>query len=108
MDTRTLALVRQGGGKLTRQAMAGLAAMWAGAGRHYGLMGPYGLLEHRLWFVTTLAHGAGEVHVRALPAQEFFCPACDLSHPLTSLQVEHTRSATRFVCPSTGELLCEV
>lgn len=102
MDTRTLALVRQGGGKLTRQAMAGLLVMWGGAGR------PYGLVGHRLWFVTALAHGAGEVHVRLLPAQEFFCSACDLSHPLAALDVEHTRSATRFVCPSTGELLCEV
>jgi hypothetical protein len=102
MDARTLALVRHGGGKLTRQAMVGVLAMWGGLGR------PYGIVGHRLWFITALAHGAGELHVRVLPAQEFFCPACDLSHPLASLHVEHTRSATRFVCPSTGELLCEV
>lgn len=102
MDAQTRALVRKGGGKLTKQAMTALREAWDGAGR------PYGLFDRWLWFVTALAHGAGEVHVRVLPAQEFFCPACDLSHPLAALHVEHTRSATRFVCPSTGELLCEV
>ncbi len=102
MDAQTRALVRRGGGKISRQAMTTLATAWEGGGRPYGLVGRW------LWFVTALAHGAGELHVRVLPAQEFFCPACDRSHPLASLQVEHTHSATRFVCPSTGELLCEV
>jgi hypothetical protein len=102
MDAQTQALLRRGGGKISRQAMTTLATAWEGSGRPYGLVGRW------LWFVTALAHGAGELHVRALPAQEFFCPACERTHPLASLQVEHTRSATRFVCPSTGELLCEV
>ncbi len=102
MDAQTRALVRHGGGKLSRRAMATLTTAWEGAGRPYGLMGKW------LWFVTALAYGAGELHVRVLPAQEFFCPACDCTHPLEGLHVEHTRSATRFVCPSTGELLCEV
>ena len=102
MDASLQRLVQQGGGKMSKQAMAALMASWDGAGRPYGLLGQW------LWFVTALAHGAGEVHVRPLPAQEFFCPACELNHPLAALRVEHTRAATRFSCPCTGELLCEV